>query len=148
MTKFFSTGNENNYFTDHTNLNGKTGANTLNEITNDNLIANTMSPLGNMNTNMTTNFMNNNLGNLAKLLNLSEIEDYVNVKKLEKGVRSIFVPHSPGVYVCINLNVNTMPVNNDTTVNFDSNYEVNKYYKCNAILNIDGLDGELKELLM
>jgi hypothetical protein len=65
----------------------------------------------------------------------------LNNIRLEKGIRTIFVPHSAGVYVSINL------INN-VSLNYDSNFELNKYYKCNAILNLDCLENELKELLM
>jgi hypothetical protein len=61
---------------------------------------------------------------------------------LEKGIRTIFVPHSAGVYVSVNLS-------NSYGANFDSNnFEINKYFKCNAILNLETMDPELKELLM
>ena len=73
---------------------------------------------------------------VSNITNLkSEIEEYISFKKLEKGIRSIFVPHSPGVYVCISLN-------NDE---FDCD---NKFYKCKAILDIDSLDSKTKDLLL
>jgi len=84
---------------------------------------------------------NLNINNITKLL---EVEDFINVKRLEKGLRSIFVPHSPGVYVSINLN----SCANDATSNLDCNYDENKYFKCNSILNINSLNSDLKELLM
>ena len=127
LTKFFST-NEPNFFSDH----NKTNTGTNNEITSDQINCQ----------NLTMAITNNiNLNNLSKFLDL---EEFVNVKRLEKGFRSIFVPHSPGVYVCINLN----PLPMEATSNFDSNYEVNKFYRCNSILNIDSFDAELRELLM
>jgi hypothetical protein len=75
-----------------------------------------------------------------------DIEEIVNIRKLEKGIRTIFVPHSPGVYIAIHLSIASTGTTEHAT-NFDSNYEVNKFFKCNAILNIDNFDAELKELL-
>ncbi len=54
--------------------------------------------------------------------------------RIDKGTRAIFVPHSAGLYVNINL------------TNADE-LESDKYFKCNAILNIDNLDNDLRELL-
>ncbi len=76
--------------------------------------------------------------NLHNLTKFPEPDEFINVKRLEKGLRSIFVPHSPGVYISINLN-------SEYT---ETNFDVNKYFKCNAILNIYSLDAELRELLM
>jgi hypothetical protein len=70
-------------------------------------------------------------------------DEFINIKRLERGIRTIFVPHSPGVYVSISLS------NSYLDPNFNEiNHEVNKYYKCNAILNLECVDAELKELLM
>ena len=98
-----------------------------------------------MNTNneMTTDTMvfgNFNMNNLTKLFE----EEFINIKKLELGIRSIFVPHSPGIYVSISLNCNQF----DPNLIHELNNEVNKYYRCNAILNLESLDAELKELLL
>ena len=112
---------------ENSDFNSKTNANTNLDIENNSL---TMAITNNL-----------NMNNLSKFL---DFDEFVNVKRLEKGLRSIFVPHSPGVYVSINLN----PTPIDSTTNFDENYDINKYYKCNAILNVDSLDAELKELLM
>lgn len=69
--------------------------------------------------------------------------------RLEKGVKAIFVPHSAGIYVCINLNsvANNYITDNNSQGNYDSNYE-NKFFKCNAILSLEYFDSDLKELLM
>lgn len=126
LTKFFSTTD--NYLT----YNNKTNVNT-NDIISDNININ--------NNSLTMQISNLNLNNLSKFL---DVEEFIHVKRLERGLRSIFVPHSPGVYVCIHLNPS--PV--DTTSNFEANYEYNKFYKCNAILNLECIDNELKELLL
>ncbi len=68
--------------------------------------------------------------NLMNLLILRSINIY-NIR-IDKGIRTIFVPHSAGIYVNINL----------------TSYELDdKYFKCNAILNIESLDNDLKDLL-
>jgi len=81
-------------------------------------------------------------------LNFNKIfeEEFINIKRLDRGIKAIFVPHSPGVYVSISLGVLNMEQNQ----NFPNEniQEINKYYKCNAILNLDCVDAELKELLM
>jgi hypothetical protein len=64
---------------------------------------------------------------------------------LEKGNRCIFVPHSAGVYVSITLNPCE---NNVANLQYDTEYNVNKYYQCNSLLNIDSVDEELRDLLM
>jgi len=97
--------------------------NTNNEITSDTMVI--------------SNF---NISNLTKLFE----EEFINIKKLEQGIKSIFVPHSPGIYVSISLNFNQ----SDPNLINEFNYEVNKYHKCNAILNLESLDAELKELLL
>jgi hypothetical protein len=107
--------------------------------------------LSDIKTDMTTeNYMNYNTLTMAitqtHLQKYLDSEEIVNIKKLEKGVRTIFVPHSPGVYTAIHLSMTTTGTMQNAT-NFDSNYEVNKFFKCNAILNIDSFDAELKELL-
>jgi hypothetical protein len=71
-------------------------------------------------------------------------EEFINIKRLDRGIKAIFVPHSPGVYVSISLGISNMEQN----LTNENNQEVNKYYKCNAILNLDCVDSELKELLM
>jgi hypothetical protein len=83
---------------------------------------------------------NLNLNNLTKLFE----DELINIKKLEKGIRCIFVPHSPGVYVSISLSNSHL----DPILLNEVNYEVNKYFSCNAILNLESMDAELKELLM
>ncbi len=97
--------------------------NTNNEITSDTMV-----------------ISNYNIGNLTKLFE----EEFINIKKLELGIKSIFVPHSPGIYVSISLNF----TQSEASLTNEFNYEVNKYHKCNAILNLESLDAELKELLM
>jgi len=96
------------------------------------------------------------LNTLAITSNILRYDDeYVSVKKLDKGTKVIFVPHSPGTYVCINLNnaanYTTNNVANYTTNvdsnNYDSNMD-NKFFKCNAILSMEYFDSELKELLI
>ncbi len=125
LNKIFAT-NENNYLSDT-----KTNINTQNDLTEK------------FNYNTLTMAITNNGLNLNNLTKLFDSEEIINIKKLEKGVRTIFVPHSAGVYVSINLNPNNM----ESITNFDSNFEVNKFFKCNAILNIENFDPELKELL-
>jgi len=68
-----------------------------------------------------------------------DLDYFISVKKLEKGLGSIFVPHSPGVYVCISLN--KIDQNDD----FDCD---NKYYRCNTILDLEALDVKTRELLL
>jgi len=104
--------------------------------------------------NISNNFIPDmQLNTLAITSNILKYEndEFVSVKKLEKGVKAIFVPHSAGIYVCINLN-STMNYNtnidNNSQGNFDSNNDNNKFFKCNAILSMECFDGELKELLM
>jgi len=67
---------------------------------------------------------------------------------MEKGIKAIFVPHSPGVYVSITLNSMNSDSHTTSNTNFNSNFENDKYFKCNAILNINSMNNELKDLLM
>jgi len=85
------------------------------------------------------------LNSLAITSNFYVNDDFVSIKKLEKGKRAVFVPHSAGIYVSINLNSFSHQENNQG--NFDSNID-NKFYKCNAILSLELFEEELKELLM
>jgi len=77
-------------------------------------------------------------------------DEFVSIKRLEKGTKAVFVPHSAGIYVCINLNsVANYTTNADSNSqgNYDSNMD-NKFFKCNAILSLEYFEPELKELLM
>lgn len=71
--------------------------------------------------------------NQAKL----DFDDFLNFRRLEKGLRTIFIPHSQGVYVSISLS----DENNE-----DPN-ESNKYFKVRGILDIESLDSTTQELL-
>ena len=72
--------------------------------------------------------------NTTKLF--SDVEELVNIKKLEKGIRCLFVPFSEGLYVPIMLN------------KIDYNSEEGKVYKCQYILSISNFDSNLKELIL
>lgn len=61
------------------------------------------------------------------------IDEIIHYKKVEKGVNCIFVPHSEGIYVCINLSENEVK---------------QKLYKCRYVLNFGSFDEELKELII
>ena len=61
------------------------------------------------------------------------VDDVIHYKKIEKGINCIFVPHSEGVYVCINLS---------------ENEGESKLYKCKYVLNFSAFDEELKELII
>lgn len=78
------------------------------------------------------------------LTKFTESDELVNIKRLEKGMRTIFIPHSNGIYVSLNLN--SSPI--DMTTNFEGNFETNKYFKCNSILNLESIEENLRELLM
>ena len=67
---------------------------------------------------------------------------------MEKGIKSIFVPHSQGVYISITLNTTATAENSLSNNNFETNYEQNKFFKCNAILNLESFDQEIKDLLL
>ena len=85
--------------------------------------------------------------NSLKIFLTNENFFYFNLKiRLERGVKSIFVPHSPGVYVSITLN-SMSDIHGISNTNFDSNFD-NKFFKCNAILNLNSFDNELRDLLM
>lgn len=68
-----------------------------------------------------------------------DMEDLISVTKLEKGLRTIFVPHSQGVYVSISLNKSD---------EFDDMDSDNKFFQCKVILELDTLESKIKELLM
>jgi len=77
-------------------------------------------------------------------------DEFVSVKRLEKGTKAVFVPHSAGIYVSINLNSvanYSTNVDSNSQGNYDSNMD-NKFFKCNAILSLEMFEPELKELLM
>ena len=74
---------------------------------------------------------NINLTNLTKLTD----DEYVNIKKLEKGSRCIFVPYAEGIYVPICLS-------------FNESEDEGKVFKSNYILNISKFDDNMKFLLM
>jgi hypothetical protein len=67
---------------------------------------------------------------------------------LDKGIKAIFVPHSPGVYVSITLNSMSQDSHTTSNSNFNSHFEHDKYFRCNAILNLKSMHNELKDLLM
>lgn len=69
--------------------------------------------------------------NFANLTKLSDLEE-VNVKKLEKGNRAIFIPFNEGIYVPIVLN------NSD---------EDQKIFYCNYVLNLNSFDSGIKEVI-
>ena len=63
--------------------------------------------------------------------------DVISYKKIEKGLKCIFVPHSEGIYVCINLSETIRP-----GFGLDSN----RYFYCRYILNLNSIEEELREL--
>ena len=82
---------------------------------------------------------------IKKNISLKKFYSNFNFCRLEPGIKSIFVPHSQGVYISITLNgIDENTLSN----NFESNYEQNKFFKCNAILNLDSFDQEIRDLLM
>lgn len=73
---------------------------------------------------------NNYLTNLTKVY-----DDMLSIKKLDKGVKCVFVPYSEGIYIPICLN------------QYESDDE-NKVFRCSFILNIDSFEDHLKELIV
>lgn len=65
--------------------------------------------------------------------------DVISYKKIEKGLKCIFVPHSEGIYVCINLSETIRP-----GFGLDSN----RYFYCRYILNLNSIEEELRELII
>ena len=86
---------------------------------------------------------------LAKTSNVTSIDfnlshfddDVLYYKKLEKGLRCIFVPFSSGIFVCINLNENLIEKGGDNKSNM-SNYE------CKYILDLNSFDKNLSKIIM
>lgn len=71
--------------------------------------------------------------NLTNLTKMTELEEYVNIKRLDKGNRAIFIPFCEGIYVPICLS------NSD---------DDSKMYFCNYILNINGFDKGIQQEIM
>ena len=78
------------------------------------------------------------LKNCTSISNKCDSPDIIKIKNVEKGSRCIFVPHSEGIYTCINLS-NPIQTN-------EQNEE--KYFKCNLILNLNAFDDLRKELII
>ena len=95
-----------------------------------------------LNTKSNTNALTNeiNLIGTDLLLSKTEPDDVIFYKRIEKGLKSIFVPHSEGIYVSINLSENIF-----TGYNTEFN---NNYFKCKYILNLNSIEEELKELII
>ena len=84
---------------------------------------------------------------IEKLLKISQkenddlkvsLKDYVKVGNVTKGSRGIFVPHSEGVYVLLNL---TLPDNQNKD-------EEEEFFQCEYILDLDSFDSERKDILL
>ena len=48
----------------------------------------------------------------------------------------------------MSISLSSINSDNQTANNFESNFENNKYFKCNAILNLNSFDNELRDMLM
>eukprot|EP00340_Litonotus_pictus_P010753 CAMPEP_0170538874 /NCGR_PEP_ID=MMETSP0209-20121228/103579_1 /TAXON_ID=665100 ORGANISM="Litonotus pictus, Strain P1" /NCGR_SAMPLE_ID=MMETSP0209 /ASSEMBLY_ACC=CAM_ASM_000301 /LENGTH=957 /DNA_ID=CAMNT_0010840665 /DNA_START=605 /DNA_END=3475 /DNA_ORIENTATION=- len=145
LSKFFSTGTNVNNQTDKekdtinntnnkvsNNFSKKPGTNIFEvseivKVSHDNFfLDHSTTKLGSTDNNCLTNI---NLTNLTKMV---ELEEYINIKRIEKGNRAIFIPFCEGVYVPISL---------------CSNEEETKMYYCNYILNINSFDKGLQEVI-
>ena len=81
-------------------------------------------------TNMTSN--SSNIKN--------EIPDEIlQIKRIDKGSRCIFVPHSEGIYTCINLS---------SPFQLEGGEDLDNYYKCDFILNLNSFNEEMKDLIV
>ena len=89
---------------------------------------NSTTKLGSTDNNCLTNI------NLTNLTRLTDLEEFVNIKKLEKGNRAIFIPFCEGIYVPICLS------------NSNSDEE-SKLYHCGFVLNINNLDKNIQEVM-
>jgi len=77
-----------------------------------------------------TNYTNNNS-------QINYNEEVLNYKKVEKGLRCIFVPYSDGIFICINLSEEDEEINNE-----------NQFFNCKYILDLESFDEELKNLIV
>ena len=79
--------------------------------------------------------------NEKEINNNSEINNYndevLNYKKIEKGLRCIFVPYSDGIFICINLSEEDEEIINH-----------NQFFNCKYILDLNSFDEELKNLIV
>ena len=83
-----------------------------------------------MNAQEITNYTNNNS-------QINYNEEVLSYKKIEKGLRCIFVPYSDGIFICINLSEEDEEIINE-----------NQFFNCKYILDLSSFDEELKNLIV
>lgn len=66
-------------------------------------------------------------------------DDIIQIKRIDKGSRCIFVPHSEGIYTCINLSNPIHP---------EGEEDLDNYYKCDFILDLNSFNEEMKDLIV
>ena len=69
-------------------------------------------------------------------------EDIIYYKKIEKGLRCIFVPFSENIFVCINLSENLAEENREKDMISQS------YYECKYILDLGSFNQELSKIII
>ena len=84
-----------------------------------------------------TNTTNNDL-----TLSLPLDEDILYYKKIEKGLRCIFVPFSDNIFVCINLSENLAEERRENDMYSQS------YYECKYILDLSSFNQELSKIIV
>ena len=75
-------------------------------------------------------------------LSLPLEEDILYYKKIEKGLRCIFVPFSDNIFVCINLSENLVEERRENDMNSQS------YYECKYILDLSSFNQELSKIIV
>ena len=75
-------------------------------------------------------------------LSLQDDEDILFYKKIDKGLRCIFVPFYENIFVCINLSKNLEKGKGENDIYNLSNYE------CKYILDLNSFDKELSKMIV
>lgn len=80
------------------------------------------------------------ISNMNDLNTSIVMKDLIHYKSIDKGSMCIFVPHSEGIYVCVDLS---------EKIDINDEYEKdNMYYKCKYVLDLDSFKEDLKEFII